>query len=325
MIKLASELIDNYALYQLHKEKSNMSHFRLKGLQPKSIEESGLFYKVPVVPEINFKKSKLLNNYEIGTYSYKSEIQDNGITNSIITGYYRKNFENKDSVNVILVHGWRMDSISRVDNIYQTSFMNLGYNIYHFIMPYHFERNSKDSSYNGELMITADIDRTLLSVQQAVSDLRALIRWLKANTKGKVVLIGVSLGGFLTNLTTTLEDEIDILISVFYANSLAHSVWHTIPGRYIKHDFVSNTFTFEQLQEYWKIITPSIFKPSISLDKILLLSAVYDKYIDFNDSEELWINWDKPKRLVYKCGHAGIVLARNKIAKDSLEFIQSKL
>ena len=36
-------------------------------------------------------------------------------------------------------------------------------------------------------MVSTDIDRTLLSVKQAVTDLRALILWLKANSRGKVI------------------------------------------------------------------------------------------------------------------------------------------
>ncbi|MHB8062265.1 MAG: hypothetical protein ACYDG2_06480 [Ruminiclostridium sp.] len=117
-----------------------------------------------------------------------------------------------------------MDNYKYIESIYLKSFINLGYNIYHFVMPYHFERNSNNSLNNGELMVTSNIDRTLLSIKQAVSDLRALIKWLKAN-------------------------------------SLAHSVWNTIPGKYIKKDLIANSVLYNQLKDYWAAITPSLYQP----------------------------------------------------------------
>ena len=78
-------------------------------------------------------------------------------------------------------------------------------------------------------MISANIERTVVASRQAVADLRAFIQWIKSNKSGPVILIGVSLGGFITNLTATLESNIDVLVSVFYANRLSYSIWHTNP------------------------------------------------------------------------------------------------
>ena len=77
-------------------------------------------------------------------------------------------------------------------------------------------------------MISADIDRTNQSIKQAIVDLRVLIQWIKQNKKGSVILVGISLDGFITNLATTLESEIDALVSIFYANRLSYSIWNTI-------------------------------------------------------------------------------------------------
>ena len=155
--------------------------------------------------------------------------------------------------------------------------------------------------------------------------MRALVKWIKSSSRGKIILIGVSLGGFLTNLASAIERDIDVLISVFYANSLANAVWNTIPGKYIKKDFILNSFSYEQLTKHWAVITPSIYQPAVPKNRILLLSAAYDQYISLEDSNELWTKWGKPQRYIYSCGHSGIVLIRNKIRKNSLEFINSKL
>lgn len=321
MNKFISEQIDRYSLRQLHKRKSLVSHFKVENMSPVKSDEFSSYFDTPYIPEIKFIQDKRISNYSVGTFSYDSQIKNN--CNDEVLGYYHRNSKNENSTNVILVHGWRMDDYKYIDSIYLKSFLNSGYSVYHFIMPYHFQRNSNDSIYNGELFVTSDIGRTLLSVKQAVSDLRALIKWLKSNTQGKIILIGVSLGGFLTNLTSAVESDIDILISVFYANSLANAVWNTIPGKYIKDDFIRNSCSYDQLLNHWAVITPSLYQPAVSKSRILLLSAAYDQYISLEDSNELWTKWGNPKRHIYNCGHSGIVLLRNKIRNDSLEFINS--
>lgn len=318
--KLLAEIFDYYALYQLHKERSKASHYRNMNL-PVLIEELNSFYAKPKVPNIQFKHSMEQKNYLVGNYKFTSEIQDNGICNEFSIGTYYKYKNDNHAPNVILVHGWRMKSTDRINKIYLKCFLDLGYNVYHFTLPYHFDRNVNDSLYNGELMISTDIERTLLSVKQAVTDLRALIYWLKEHSNGKVIVIGVSLGGFITNLLSVVEEKIDSLISVMYANSMAYSVWNTIPGKFIKKDFMDKDFTYEQLKKCWAIIDPSLFKPKISKERILLFSGLYDKYVVKEDTDLLWEAWERPTRIVYHCGHAGIVFYRNNIAKDTIAFL----
>jgi dienelactone hydrolase len=129
-------------------------------------------------------------------------------------------------------------------------------------------------------------------------DLRALIQWIKSNKKGPVVLIGVSLGGFITNLTVTLEPEIDALVSIFYANRLSYSIWNTIPGKYIREDLEHHGMSYNDLIRFWKITEPSLAMPKIKKDKILLISAKYDQYVHLGDTDYLWDCWERPKRYV---------------------------
>jgi pimeloyl-ACP methyl ester carboxylesterase len=322
--KYLTWLFDTYALMSLHKNKSKASHFYIGIDIPPSLDEIDTFYPKPDVPEVTFELQDFYGSHNTGRYKYKSMINNNDTRNNYSTGKYFTKSSRKQPVSVILVHGWRMDSFDRIYNIYLEPFMELDYNIYSFTLPHHFERTSKTSLYNGELMVSANIDRTLLSVKQAITDLRALIRYLKEKNE-KVILIGVSLGGFLTNLTACIEQDIDILISVMYANSLAFSVWKSIPGKYLKRDFKVNGFTYEDLKKYWAITEPSNFKPVIPKENILLISGIYDKYVLNEDTDYLWESWDKPNRLLYPCGHSGIVFCRDRIRKDSLHFINKKV
>jgi hypothetical protein len=322
--RLFSELIDYHLLRQLHNDRSKTSHFSNIS-SPIPPEELNNFYFQPKLPKMQLANKMQQGSHFFGNYQFESEIKDNGKENAICRGDYFKSVKNDTSLNVILVHGWRMDSLDRMNDIFLNDFLELGYNVYYYTLPFHFDRTPQQSLYNGELMVSADIDRSLLSVKQAITDLRALVCWLKENSSGKVALIGISLGGFITNLACAIEEKIDMLISVMYANSISYSVWNTTAGKYIKKDFESNGFTFEQLKEYWAVTDPSLFKPKIPKENILLFSGLYDKFVVKEDTDKLWEAWEKPKRIIYNCGHAGVAFYRRSIAKESLSFIKERV
>lgn len=227
-------------------------------------------------------------------------------------------------MNIILVHGWRMKNWDKIKKMFLRKFKHEGFNIYFYTLPYHLNREPANSLYSGELMISANIERTLAAVYQAVAEIRMLTKWLKQKNGGQVILLGISLGGYVTNLTAAVSKAPDALISVFYANSLAYSVWHTIPGKFIKKDFLKHGFTYEKLKEVWKSIEPSNFTPQIKKENIFLLSADYDRYVLNEDSKLLWERWGKPLRKTYPCGHAGIITHRKRISDDVIAFINER-
>jgi len=324
MNKYLSKFIDKWLLMDLHRNRSKSFQFYKGTETPVSLDKLNSFYSTPPIPDITFIQQDFLKDYSIGKYKFKSEINSNGSSNDFSTGNYYKTPSREQNISVIFVHGWRMDSFNRIFDIYLNSFMENKYNIYTFTLPHHFERSSENSLYNGEFMVSANIDRTLLSLRQTISDLRAMIRYLKENNE-KVILIGISLGGFITNLAAVVEEGIDVLISVMYANSLAFSVWKSISGKYIKKDFDAHGFTYEELKKYWAILVPSNFKPAIPKENILLFSGIHDEYVLNEDTNNLWEAWDKPQRILYPCGHAGIALYKNEIRKKSLEFLRERL
>ncbi|KYH33975.1 hypothetical protein CLTEP_21120 [Clostridium tepidiprofundi DSM 19306] len=133
------------------------------------------------------------NSYEKGRLKFLSEI-DNGISNKDTVFHYIKNTAAENNINIILVHGWRVKVLNRLEKVFLDSFLEKNYNVYRYVLHFHMERTPKESLYSGEYFVSADVSRTLKSVQQSVSDIRALIGHIKAVEKGKVIIIGLSLG-----------------------------------------------------------------------------------------------------------------------------------
>ena len=324
-MKIISDIADSYGLYTLHKKYSKEDQFNYVEEDVFTLNSDfSEFYKKPTLPKVNYEKDKIDNSYEIGKIKFLSEVE-NGYSNKNAIFHYRKNLVIDNNINIIFVHGWRADNLDRLGKVFLDSFMERSYNIYNYVLPFHMERSPDTSLYSGEYFVSADVSRTLKSEQQAVCDIRALISYIKAEKKGKVIIIGLSLGGITTNLLSEVEENIDVLISLFYANDLSYTIFETEAGKYMKKDFLKNNFNYSLLKKSWEVINPSLRKPIIDFNDILLVSGKFDKYVINKDTDTLWKNWGKPKRYIYSCGHSGIVLSKNKIKNDVLEFIDKRV
>lgn len=325
MGKIVSNIADSYGLHNLHKIYSKNDQFNYVKQEASEINcDFSKFYNKPSLPKIDYEKIKSRDGYEKGKMKFSSQVE-NGESNKEAIFHYRKYLGTDNSINVIFVHGWRAENLDRLEKIFLDSFTLRRYNIYNYILPFHMERTANSSLYSGEYYVSANVTRTLKSVQQSVSDIRALISFIKTVKKEKVIIIGLSLGGITSNLLAETQDNIDVLISLFYANDLSFTVFETEAGKYIKKDFQKNDFDQTSLKSSWAVLNPSLMKPIIDIDKILLVSGKHDKYVLNKDTDKLWYNWGRPERHKYNCGHSGIVLFKNKIKKDVLKFIDTRL
>ena len=320
-MKIVSEIADSYGLYGLHKNFNENNQFYYdKNEVDQFNSDYSKFYAKPLFPKIYFEEKNIKGDYKNGKLKFLSEIE-NGDSN--IQSIFHYNIFNKDkNINVILIHGWK-SNLDRLNNIFSESFMNKGYNIYNYVLPFHMERSSKDSPY--ECFLSSNVNRTLKSVKQSISDIRALISYIKESHDGKIIIIGLSLSGVVSNLLAQVEENIDLIISLFYANNLAFTAFETDAGKYIKKELLKNNFNSSLLNENWSIINPSLGKPIIDLNKILLVSGRHDKYVLNRDTEKLWENWGKPKRIILECGHSGIKLCKKSIREETLKFIEERV
>ncbi|MDS0526331.1 alpha/beta hydrolase family protein [Clostridium sp. SHJSY1] len=325
MKKLISNLGDHYGLYDLHKDYSVIDQFFYNEEEVIKFNSSdSKVYFEPKLPKIEFKNEIEENDYIHGKLKFLSQIENEECNKEAIFYYDLFKDIHNENTNVIMIHGWRTSKLDKLENLFLKDFMKEKYNIYRYILPYHLDRCPK-TAFNGEYFFSANVNKTIKSVQQSVNDIRALIKFIRNNNKGKIILIGLSLGGFVTNLVSEFEKEIDLLISLFYANDLSFVTFKSIPGKFIRQDFEKHKFSNDLLSKAWRVINPSTRKPLISLDRIFLASGMYDKYVLEKDSKILWESWGKPKRQLFKCGHSGIVLYKNEIRKETIEFIKERV
>jgi dienelactone hydrolase len=321
--KLLAKTLDQIGITFLYRERSKELMFRPPtGFPTDDFEE---VYPAPEVPELTMHPLRTQEDgYEFGRYTYDSPMTSTHPENDGARGEYYIRRDNPEPVNVIVIHGWRMEHLQRVHKMFTQTFLQAGYDLYFPTIPYHFDR-ALEGSYSGEHLVTADVDHSIRSMRQTIAELRALIRWVKQHRGGKIVVVGVSMGGYFSNMMAVTEENTDYVISVMYGNSLTYSVWNSRIGRFIKQDLLQGGMTREELQKHWEILEPTRWTLKIKPDKMLFLHGMYDEYVHPADAEALWEAWGRPRRILYPCGHAGIVLYRRHMARDLMHWLEQQL
>lgn len=276
-------------------------------------EDYSKFYFEPTLPKIQFENGKL---------KFESQVENEFCNKDAI--FYTNSHSNKKNIDtsVIMIHGWRSEKLNRLEEVFLDDFKKLEYATYSYILPFHMDR-CPNGCYSGEYFYSANINRTLKSFMQAVNDIRALIKYFK-KCGNRVIIIGLSLGALIANLISEHEKDIDLLISIFAANNLVFTTFETEAGKFIKKDFLEHRFDANKLNECWKIINPTLKKPLIDLNKILLIYGCYDKYVLNEDTKLLAESWGK-QRDILQCGHSGIVINKKEIKNKVLEFINKDI
>ena len=169
MNRYLSEVCDLWALSQMHRTKSKFNQFVQVNSTPLTPKHSNMFYIEPQLPRIEINVDAENNNYQIGKLIFESQVKTNYPENNIVSSSFYCTRKSKSNITIIIVHGWRMNSIHRLEKMFLKDFLAMQYNIYFPVLPYHLERKP-NGSFNGEYLISANIERTLLAIKQAVSD-----------------------------------------------------------------------------------------------------------------------------------------------------------
>lgn len=111
---------------------------------------------------------------------------------------------------------------------------------------------------------------------QAMSDLRALVAWLRQRNGARILVMGMSLGGYSTSLYSTVE-PVEFAAPMIPVGSMADLFWDWGQGGKARDRAEREGVTVELLREAMKIHSPLERRPRVPSDRMLVVVAHADK------------------------------------------------
>jgi pimeloyl-ACP methyl ester carboxylesterase len=149
-----------------------------------------------------------------------------------------------------------------------------------------------------------------ITFAQAVAEIRALIGWLLGEGCPAMALWGNSYGGQLAGLTVSRDARLSAVVMA--APGLRMSVQLSIAKQLIwprvRRELQRQRPAFEALDSTPMNLTTT--RPVISKEKILLIEAIHDLFVERKSVEELWQAWEQPDIWRLPHSHASKSLSR---------------
>jgi hypothetical protein len=210
------------------------------------LQNSDEFFSLP--ENINFKTSDLaLGTLDLTWQSaVKTACEDN---NQVVAKFFP--VDNKRTAIVVLPH-W---------NAPKESYFGLckllnkfGMNALRLTLPYHETRMSPEL-VRADYLVAPNVGQTLQSVQQAVLDTKAAVRWLKNEGYQRVGIAGTSIGSCVAFLAFTHDNDIEAGVFNHVSGYFADVVWQGLSTYHVRES-IEKVVSLEDLREFWRPISP---------------------------------------------------------------------
>lgn len=189
---------------------------------------------------------------------------------------------------LIAVHGYLSGSYGFEERAFPVRwFVRRGFDVALFVLPFHAYRADRPGA---PLFPGADPRFTIEGCRQAIHDIRGLLRFLLARGAPSVGVLGMSLGGYVTSLLTTLEPSLSFAAPIIPLASFAD--FARDQGR-----FGEGARGEEQYRAYDKamaVVSPLSRPSKVLPERILILAAEHDRVTPMAHAERLAAHFHAP-------------------------------
>lgn len=213
------------------------------------MRDSAKFYALPPVADY-----KLTGQLLTWTSAVKTPSPENNIARARFFPAKKSKDEKRSAV--LLLPQWNADSKSHVELCHILN--RLGISALRLTLPYHEERRPPELE-RADHLVSSNIGRTIQSMQQAVLDTRASLRWLKEHQGfERIGIMGTSIGSCTAFLAFAHDATIDVGVFNHVSGYVADVTWRGISTQHVRAGF-GDSVTLEELREYWTPISPLPF------------------------------------------------------------------
>jgi pimeloyl-ACP methyl ester carboxylesterase len=200
---------------------------------------------------------------------------------------------------IVLLHGWGGGHHWVTARTFVVPYwLRHGYDVAAFVLPFHGPRapETRAPVRSGALFPSPNPLRTNEGFGQAIHDLRALSRWLRARGASAVGAMGMSLGGYTTALWASVAgpDEvggIDFAVAMIPAVSMSRLMWRHGEANPTRKRAAMAGITEELLAETFAVHAPLTRRARLTSDRLAVIAGRGDRITPPDQAEALAAHW----------------------------------
>lgn len=192
-------------------------------------------------------------------------------------------------------------------------------------LPYYGERRPTGEN---KRFLSADIERSVLSMRQGVCDVRRAVTWLSSRPEvddTKLGVTGISLGGIVSALAASVDPAVTRGAFLLAGGGLADILWEMPEGARYRKLWVDSGRTKADLANLTRPFDPLTHAQGLKGKRILMMAGTIDEVIPAASARALWEAAGQPTIHWFDCGHysaAGFLLPA---VRETVEFFRADL
>ena len=175
-----------------------------------------------------------------------------------------------------------------------------GYNVVLPSLPLHGLRGTGRMS--GSEMLAPDYLRLVQLFAQGVWDVRRLVAWIRARGGTRIALYGLSLGGYVSALVASLEDDLAGVIAGIPAVDFPNVARDNEP--WVMRRYGSEVhIDWEEVRSATHVVSPLALEPRVPRERRYIFAGTADRVARPDQARALWRHWDRCEIHWFSGGH----------------------
>lgn len=204
---------------------------------------------------------------------------------------------------LVLINGYRTGdplldlAMFKADRLHRKH----GLNILTAVLPLHGPRSIGGA--NGGRVLHAGAMNTVFTLAQGAWDVRRLIGWVRSEFDAPAVgLSGISLGGYMSGLVSSLEDDLACVIAGVPEADLARGMRRQIDP-ILPPWYEQWGLSWEPLEQVLGVVSPMSMPCLVPVEGRYIYAGLLDRWVRPGNVRELWDHWERPEILWYEGSH----------------------
>ena len=184
---------------------------------------------------------------------------------------------------------------------------DLGWNVAAIVLPVHGSRSP--SRMGGEHFLSFDMINSVHALAQSAWDVRRLLSWVRAQEPTSLVLHGVSLGGYVTALTTCLDGDFDAVIAGIPICDFPALFAHQSP-RHVRERAAEHQVLEGHAEVINRVVSPLAMPSLVPVERRFIFAGLGDRMAIPAQTQALWQHWDHPTISWFPGNHVGYLWSK---------------